>query len=66
MMRGERIFAPAAEEVGDASDMTQMTAAFIGMMERFRSIENNRCSGAWLQPSCSSARAAARVIQFTA
>jgi len=37
MMRGEGIFASAAEE-GDASDIAQMTVASIGMTERFRSI----------------------------
>jgi hypothetical protein len=35
MMRGERIFASAATEDGDASDIAQTTVAFIGMTERF-------------------------------
>jgi len=39
MMRGERIFASAEAGETDALDMAQMTVAFIGTMERFRSIE---------------------------
>ena len=35
MMRGERIFASAATEDGDASDIAQTTVAFIGMTKRF-------------------------------
>jgi hypothetical protein len=45
MMRGESIFGSAATEAGGALDMAQMTVAFIGMMERFRSLKIT-----WLAP----------------
>jgi len=47
MMRGERIFASAATEEGDALDIAQATVAFIGMTERFRSIDKIVAAGAW-------------------
>jgi hypothetical protein len=47
MMRGESIFGSAATEEGGALDMAQMTVAFIGMMERFRSLKIIPVAGAW-------------------
>jgi hypothetical protein len=47
MMRGERIFASAATEEGEALDMAQTTVAFIGTMERFRSRQIMAAAGAW-------------------